>query len=173
MHDQPRYEPLEASDFFADGRASRPAVPGTVARGSLEEDEVLRTGRVGDRFAEDFPVTVDRKLLDRGRERYDIFCSPCHDRLGTGRGMVVRRGFPEAASFHIERLRKAEPGWYFDVVTNGFGRMPGYAAQLRPRDRWAVVAYIRALQRSRSATPADVPPGRSLEPPPAAEGGVR
>jgi mono/diheme cytochrome c family protein len=157
MHDQPRVEPLEASDFWPDGRASRAPVPGTVARGSLWEDDLLHTGRLGGQPAAAFPFPATVEVLERGRERYDIFCSPCHDRLGTGQGMVVRRGFPAAASFHIDRLRQAAPGYYFDVITRGFGRMPPYAPQIPPRDRWAIVAYVRALQLSQGATIDEVP----------------
>jgi mono/diheme cytochrome c family protein len=159
MHDQPRYEAYEASAFFKDGRASRPPVPGTVARGHLREDALLHTGRVGAAFAETFPFPVTREVLARGRERYDIYCSPCHDRVGTGRGMIVQRGYKQPSSFHVERLRALPPGYFFQVVTQGFGVMPGYAAQVPPRDRWAIVAYVRALQLSQHAAVADLPPG--------------
>jgi len=148
MEDQPRYEPLEASTFFPDGRSSRPLLPGTVARGHLDD-----TAPPGD--APPFPVT--REVLDRGEERYDIFCSPCHDRVGTGDGMVVRRGYTRPPSFHIDRLREAPPGHFFEVMTKGFGAMPSYAAQVPAQDRWAIAAYIRALQRSQHATLSDVP----------------
>jgi cbb3-type cytochrome c oxidase subunit III len=148
MEDQPRYEPLEASSFFPDGRSSRPILPGTVARGHLDDDAAP-----GDALP--FPVT--RELLDRGEERYDIFCSPCHDRVGTGDGMVVRRGYTRPPSFHIDRLREAPAGHFFEVMTQGFGAMPSYAAQVPVRDRWAITAYIRALQRSQHAALADVP----------------
>jgi hypothetical protein len=157
MAEQPRYEPLAKSDFFADGRASRPLVPGTVARGQLHEDTLLHEGRVGGEVAAVFPFPVTREVIERGRERFDIFCSPCHGRVGDGKGMVVRRGFPEAQSLHIDRLRAERAGYFFDVVTNGFGRMQGYAAQVPVRDRWAIVAYVRVLQRSRHATIEDVP----------------
>jgi hypothetical protein len=157
MAEQPKYKPLASSDFFPDRRASRPLPPGTVARGHLNEDSLLYTGKVAGELADAFPFPVTREVLDRGRERYEIFCSPCHSRLGDGRGMVVRRGFPPAQSFHIDRLREAKPGYYFDVITNGFGRMQGYAAQIPPRDRWAIVSYVRALQLSHHATLEDVP----------------
>ena len=150
MEDQPRYEPLEASTFFADGRSARPLLPGTVARGHLDD-----TAAPGD--APPFPVT--REVLDRGEERYDIFCSPCHDRVGTGDGIVVRRGYTRPPSFHIDRLREAPAGHFFEVMTQGFGAMPNYAAQVPVRDRWAISAYIRALQRSQHAALADVPAG--------------
>lgn len=159
MHDQPKYKPLGASSFFADGRASRQAVAGTVARGHLNDDEWLFSGKKDGRMAADLPLPVNAELLARGRERYDIFCSPCHARTGDGDGMIVRRGFRRPPSLHDERLRAAPAGHFFDVITRGFGVMPDYAAQIDARDRWAIVAYIRALQLSRNATLADVPPG--------------
>ena len=157
MHDQPSYQPLEASAFFADGRSARAPVPGTVARGQLRDDEHLETGKVDGRFAASFPYPATAEVMARGRERYDIFCAPCHDRLGTGHGMVVRRGFPPAASFHIDRLRAVEPGYIFDTITNGFGRMSGYASSIPVRDRWAIVAYVRALQLSQNVPERDLP----------------
>jgi hypothetical protein len=157
MHDQPKYQPLEASDFFADGRASRPLPSGTVARGHLNDDEHLYSGKSGKSFAETLPFPVSPALLVRGQERFNIFCSPCHGRLGDGEGMVVRRGFRHPPSFHIERLRQAPVGYYFDVITNGFGSMQDYSAQVPVKDRWAIVAYVRALQLSQHATLGDVP----------------
>ncbi len=157
MHDQPRYEPLEASSFFQDGRASRPLVPGTVARGDLRDDTSLSTGRSGGRLVNRLPFPVTRQVLARGRERYNIFCAPCHDRVGSGEGIVVRRGFPPPPSYHTDRLRAAPVGHFFDVMTRGLGDMADYAAQVSPRDRWAIAAYIRALQLSQRATLADVP----------------
>lgn len=157
MHDQPRYKPLRASTFFGDGRSARPILEGTVARGQLREDPHLYTGKIGDQPADTFPFPVTRDVLERGRTRYDIFCSPCHDRVGAGRGMVVRRGFRQPTSLHDTRLREAKAGYFFDVITNGFGVMPDYAVQIPVRDRWAIVAYIRALQLSRHATLAEVP----------------
>jgi hypothetical protein len=158
MADQPRYKPLARTGFFGDERSARPLVPGTVARGRLDADEQLYTGEVGGKLAETFPYPVTREVLERGRGRYDIFCAPCHDRVGNGQGMVVRRGFRFPPSYHTDRLRKAPVGHFFDVITNGFGAMPDYAAQVPPRDRWAIIAYIRALQLSQNATLADVPP---------------
>jgi mono/diheme cytochrome c family protein len=158
MHDQPKLEPYEHSDFFADGRAVRPLVPGTVAREGFREDEALERGTVGGRPAEAFPFEVTRAVLDRGRERYAIFCSPCHGGAGDGNGMIVERGMRRPPSFHSERLRTAAPGHYFDVITNGFGVMFDYADRVPPEDRWAIAAWIRVLQRSRNATIADVPP---------------
>jgi hypothetical protein len=157
MHDQPKYESLEASTFFPDGRASRPLVPGTVARGQLREDTHLYEGKVSGKPAETFPFPIDLKTLERGQQRYNIYCSPCHDRVGNGNGMVVRRGFRPPPSYHIERLRQAPPGYFYDVITNGFGAMQDYAAQIPVRDRWAIVAYVRALQLSQNATLSDVP----------------
>lgn len=172
MHDQPRYKPLGRSDFFADGRASRPLVPGTVARGFLRDDTRLHTGKDAAGFLAEFPVPVDLALVERGRERYDIYCSPCHGRTGDGNGMVVQRGLRRPPSFHIERLRQAKPGYFYDVMTNGFGLMPDYAVQIAPRDRWAIVAYVGALQLSQRATLDDVPPGQraSLDAPAPAAG---
>ncbi len=150
MHDQPKYEPLEASTIFANGAAARPFVDGTVARGQLGDDVAFDTGLdESGAFVADFPMDVDLALLQRGQTRYDAFCGPCHDRLGEGRGMVVQRGFKQPASFHEQRLIEAQPGYYVNVMYNGFGQMSSYAAQLRARDRWAVTAYVKALQLSR------------------------
>jgi mono/diheme cytochrome c family protein len=157
MQDQPRYEALDASDFFEDGRASRPLVEGTVAQGQLRLDEQLYTGKINGVLAATLPVPLSRQLLERGRERYNIYCSPCHDRAGSGQGIVVRRGFRRPSSLHIDRLREAPLGYFFEVMTNGFGAMMDYAAQVTPHDRWAIAAYIRALQLSQHATLADVP----------------
>lgn len=157
MADQPKYQPLQASTFFEDGRASRPRVPGTVARGQLRADEALYTGSTGGKLVDTFPFPVTPAVLQRGRERYNIFCAPCHDQVGTGRGMIVQRGFQPPPSFHIERLREAPVGYFFTVITNGFGAMYDYADRIPPRDRWAIIAYIRALQLSQHATLADVP----------------
>jgi hypothetical protein len=159
MHDQPRYEPLEASEFFADGRSARPLVAGTVARGDLREDEHFYTGKANGTLVDRFPFPVTRAILERGQERYHIFCSPCHDRIGTGQGMIVQRGFRRSPSFHIDRLREAPVGYFFNVITNGFGSMYDYADRIPPRDRWAIIAYIRALQLSQHATLEEVPPG--------------
>jgi len=157
MHDQPKYQTLEVSDFFPDGRASRPPVPGTVARGGLSLDSHLYTGKVDGVFVRSFPFPVTDEVMARGRERFEIFCTPCHSRLGDGRGMAVRRGIAPPPSFHIDRLRDIEEGYLFDVISNGFGRMYGYGAQIKVRDRWAIVAYLRALQLSQHARPADLP----------------
>jgi hypothetical protein len=158
MHDQPKFIPLRGSDFYTDNRSARPIVEGTVARGQLADDDLLETGKVGGQDSTEFPYPVTAEMLARGRERYDIFCSPCHDRTGRGVGMVVRRGYRQPPSFHIDRLRQAPVGHFFDVVSNGFGAMPDYRAQVPVRDRWAIVAYVRALQLSEHATLSDVPP---------------
>jgi hypothetical protein len=163
MHDQPKYEPLEQSTFFSDRRASRMPVEGTVARGQLHEDTHYYNGKVGDQSARTFPMKLDEKIVKRGQERFNIFCSPCHDQTGSGMGMVVRRGFKRPPSLHIDRLREAPVGYYFDVITNGFGVMSSYAEQVPVSDRWAIIAYIRALQLSQNATIADVPENHKEE----------
>jgi mono/diheme cytochrome c family protein len=156
MAEQPRYDPLEPSAFFEDGRSARHLVPGTVARGYAHLDEHLYSGSVRGEPAETLPFPLTRQLLARGQERYDIYCSPCHDRVGNGQGMIVRRGFSPPPSLHDERLRRAPIGHFFIVMTDGFGTMPDYAAQVPPHDRWAIAAYIRALQLSQHATLADL-----------------
>jgi mono/diheme cytochrome c family protein len=157
MHDQPRYEPLERSTFFNDGRSARPFVEGTVARGQLKTDEHFYTGKVSGELVNALPFPATKEVLDRGHERYNIYCSPCHDRVGNGQGMIVQRGFRQPPSLHIDRLRQAPLGHFFDVMTNGFGTMYSYADRIAPRDRWAIVAYIRALQMSQNAALDDVP----------------
>ena len=157
MHDQPKYVPLRQSSFFGDERSARPFVAGTVARGQLKDDPLLYTGKVNNADATMFPFAVDAKVMARGRERFDIYCAPCHGRTGQGDGMVVRRGYRRPPSFHVDRLRDAPPGHFFDVITNGFGAMPDYAAQISAEDRWAIIAYVRALQLSEHATVDDVP----------------
>jgi mono/diheme cytochrome c family protein len=157
MHDQPKYEPLEKSRFFTDQQASRPLVAGTVARGQLHDDAQFYTGKDGARMVEAFPVAVDMNLVRRGQERFNIYCTPCHSALGDGNGMIVQRGFRRPQTFHQPRLRNAPPGYFYDVITNGFGAMPDYRAQIPPYDRWAIIAYIRALQLSQNASHTDVP----------------
>ena len=159
MADQPPHKPLGVSTFFDHEQSARPLVPGTVARGQLRSDEGFETGKVGDRLVETLPFPLTSELLERGRTRFEAFCSPCHDRTGSGQGMVVRRGFRQPPSYHIPRLREAPLGHFVDVMTNGIGIMPDYAAQVPARDRWAIAAYIRALQLSQWATLADVPAG--------------
>lgn len=151
MQDQPKYKPQRPSEFFADGRSGRPEVEGTIARGNLEEDSALYTGK-DEKGAdlEAFPIPVDKALIERGQVRYDIYCAPCHGRVGNGLGMIVRRGFKQPPSYHIDRLRNAPVGHYYEVITNGYGAMLNYAAQVPVRDRWAIIAYIRALQLSQN-----------------------
>lgn len=150
MHDQPRYEPYEGNDSYADGRSDRPQVGGTIARGQMMLDELLHTGKEHGEFAARFPFPVTAEVLERGRERYDIYCSICHDRTGYGRGLAVQGGFRPPSSFHEDRLREASPGHFFDAITNGFGTMYDLRDRINPRDRWAIVGYIRALQASQN-----------------------
>ena len=157
MHDQPKYKALAPSSFFSDGRSARPLVPGTVARGDLREDTDLYQGKVDGKLVDTFPFPVTKQILVRGQERYNIYCVPCHDLIGNGQGMVVRRGFRAPPSYHIERLRQAPAGYFYDVITNGFGAMQDYSVQVPVSDRWAIVAYIRALQLSQHAGLNDVP----------------
>jgi cytochrome c553 len=158
MHDQPKYVPLRPSDFFADGRSARPIIDGTVARGHLDDDVLFYTGKGGDgKPSNQFPMPVTKALLLRGEQRFNIYCSPCHDRTGNGSGMIVRRGYRRPPTYHSDRLRQQPNGYVFDVITKGFGAMPDYAAQIPPSDRWAIVAYIRALQLSQQASVNDVP----------------
>ena len=159
MHVQPRYNPYDPSDFFADGRSERPPVEGTVPRGEIVSGpgQVVFTGMLNGREVDAFPFPVTRAVLDRGRERYNIFCTPCHGWTGDGDGIVVQRGFRPPPSYHIDRLRQAPVGHFFSVITNGFGAMYPYGYRILPRDRWAIIAYIRALQLSRQATINNVP----------------
>jgi mono/diheme cytochrome c family protein len=158
MHDAPRYDALEGSVFFADGRSARPLVEGTVARGRLQADDHLYRGLVDGEPAPTFPFELSRDDLERGRERFGIFCAPCHDRTGSGNGMIVQRGFKRPPSYHIERLREATPGYLFDVITRGYGAMYGLADRVPAEDRWRIVGWIRVLQRSQRGTLQDVPP---------------
>jgi mono/diheme cytochrome c family protein len=163
MHVQPRYNPLAKSDFFPDQRASRPPVEGTVARGDARADSYFYTGKIGNNDGDFMPFPVTREVLERGRERYNVYCAPCHSRVGDGNGIVPSRGFVRRPpSYHIDRLRKAPIGYFFDVQTNGFGIMLDYSAQISARDRWSIAAYIRALQLSQNATAADLPAGQSV-----------
>lgn len=151
MYDQAHYEPFEPSPLFENDSSARPLVAGTVARGQLHEDAAFYTGKQGAQYVTELPVKLEMKLLERGRERFNIYCSVCHGISGYGNGMIVQRGFRKPPSFHDERLRNAPLGHYFDVITNGFGAMPTYNLQVEPRDRWAIAAYIRALQLSQRA----------------------
>jgi len=152
MGDQPKYRPQAPSDFFADGRSGRPLIEHTVARGSIADDDLVIP-----KDSNAFPLPVTQELLDRGQDRYKIFCTPCHGAQGDGHGMIAVRGMKIPPSFHLDRLRQSPVGYYFDVVTNGFGAMYSYSVQIPPRDRWAIIAYIRALQLSRNAKAADLP----------------
>ena len=156
MQDQPKCKPLRPSAFFPDGRCSRPIVPGTIQRGSLPADSPKVTGKSGSTYvANPLPRTV--AVLARGRQRYDIYCSPCHDRVGTGDGMIVERGYKTPPTFHQDRLRSVADGYLFETITEGFGVMPSYAQQIPIDDRWAIAAWIRVLQRSQNATIDDDP----------------
>jgi hypothetical protein len=157
MQDQPKYKDLRGSAFFEDRRSARPIPDGTVARGFSNADRRLRSGKVGDQLVVDLPIPLTRALLERGRGRYGIYCTPCHGLTGEGLGIVVQRGYRRPNSFHIDRLRAAPVGYFFDVMTNGFGAMMDYSAQIPVEDRWAIAAYVRALQLSQGATMADVP----------------
>ena len=157
MFNQPKSNPLRESDFFQDGSASRPIPPHTVARGDLLNDEAFYTGMIGTNLVTTFPIPITREVLKRGQQRFEINCVPCHGQTGEGNGIIVRRGFPAPPSYHIERLRAAPVGHFFDVMTRGYGVMFSYAKRVTPEDRWAVAAYIRALQLSEDAKLADVP----------------
>jgi hypothetical protein len=163
MYDQAKYKPLGESGFFADKRASRPLPEGTVARGWLRADQKLYKGKEGNQLVSVLPMPLTRELLARGQERFNIYCSPCHDRTGSGRGMVVRRGYQPPPSFHIERLRDAPVGHFFDVMTNGLGAMSDYSSQIDVSDRWAIAAYVKALQLSQNAPVSDVPPEKKAD----------
>jgi cytochrome c553 len=158
MHDQPKYIPLRPSEFFLDGRSARPLVEGTIARGHLNDDTAYYTGKGADgKPVAEFPFPVTKEVLLRGQQRYNVYCTPCHDRTGNGNGMIVRRGYRRPPTYNSDRLREQPNGYFYDVITNGFGAMPDYAAQIQPQDRWAIVAYIRALQLSQQASINDVP----------------
>jgi cytochrome c553 len=157
MHIQPKYLPYDGTDFWGDGRSERQPVPGTVARGQLRLDELFYTGKVNGVLADEFPFPITRADLERGRQRFNIYCTPCHGYTGNGKGMIVQRGFPAPPSYHIDRLRSAPAGHFFDVMTSGFGAMYSYASRVEPADRWRIAAYIRALQLSENARIDDVP----------------
>jgi mono/diheme cytochrome c family protein len=180
MHDAPRYDPYERSAILPNGSSAQPLVAGTVPRvetagAVLNEDELLNTGKVSGEMATVFPFAITRADVDRGEERFNIYCSPCHGKTGEGNGMVVQRGYRQAANFHIDRLRGMPIGYFVDVMANGFGAMPDYRMQLTPADRWKVAAYVRALQLSHAAAEGDVPAAeleklKSGAPAPAAAG---
>jgi mono/diheme cytochrome c family protein len=180
MANQPRYDPLEKSDFFADGMSARPRVAGTVARGELSTDPFFDTGKINGALADGYPMPVTLEVINRGQERFNIYCAQCHGRVGDGNGMIPARGFRRPPSFHTAALRGATTGHIFDVMTNGFGAMPPYGTMIPTHDRWAIVAYIRALQLSQNATVNDVPvadrakldaPPSPVAAPPAQQGG--
>ena len=164
MHDQPKFFPQRGTTFFPDGRSVRPQVANTVARGQLHLDRYFETGLIDGKEGNGMPFPVTLKVLHRGQERYNIYCTPCHSRVGNGEGMIVQRGYAKAGDFHTDRLRNAPLGHFFFVMSNGYGAMPDYASQITPADRWAIAAYIRALQLSQNATQADVPAGSHVEP---------
>ena len=157
MGRQPRYDPLEPSDFFADGMSARPRIPGTVARGEMAITGYLATGKIDGQDGDGFPFPITDAVMNRGQERFNIFCSECHGKLGDGNGMIPSRGYRRPPSYHTDTLRAAKTGHFFDVITNGFGAMPSYATQVPVNDRWAIIAYIRALQLSQHATIDDLP----------------
>ncbi len=157
MYNQPKLRPMKSSEFFEDGKASRLPVENTIARGQLQDDPHLFEGRVDGQFVDSFPFEVTAEVLQRGQQRYNIFCAPCHDQAGTGHGMIVRRGFKQPTSYHDQRLIESPDGYIYNVIKNGFGVMQDYSAQVPVKDRWAIVAYIRALQYGQRATLADVP----------------
>jgi mono/diheme cytochrome c family protein len=158
MHDQPKYKPFRESEIFADRRSARPFVPGTVARGTLRENAAFYTGKIGNDFVTEIPMNVTAELLARGQTQFQVFCSPCHGRTGR-----VQRGFKKPSSYHVDRLRQMPIGYFYDVMTNGFGAMSDYSAQVPPMDRWAIAAYVRTLQYSQYAPAADVPPDKHGE----------
>lgn len=164
MHDQPKFRTYAETSFFPDGRSARPLVDGTIARGKLKTDTALYRGKIGDNFVTMIPAAAMKgypnvkAFIERGQNRFNIYCSPCHGRLGDGEGMVVSRGLKHPPSYHTDRLRNQPVGYYFDVITNGFGAMVSYASRIPVEDRWAIIAYERALQLSQNATVEDVPP---------------
>ena len=160
MHDQPKYIPLRPSSFFDDGRSARPLSDNTIARGHLDEDTIFYTGRdASGKLVNEFPFPVTKDVLLRGQQRFNVYCTPCHGRTGNGDGMVVRRGFRHPPNYHSDRLRQMPVGHFYDVITNGLGAMQDYAVQVQPHDRWAIAAYIRALQFSQNVPVAELPPG--------------
>jgi mono/diheme cytochrome c family protein len=163
MHDQPKFYPQRGTILFADGRSVRPQVENTIARNQLREDTYFYTGMQGSKEGDGLPVALTPAVMERGQERYNIYCTPCHSRVGNGAGMIVQRGYRPAGNFHTDRLRNAPLGHFFAVISNGYGAMPDYAAQLTPEDRWAVVAYIRALQLSQNGKQSDVQSGGHVE----------
>ncbi|HEY6307926.1 MAG TPA: cytochrome c [Candidatus Angelobacter sp.] len=173
MHNQPKFIPLRSNDFFADQRSERNPIRGTVPRldnatldmEQLDPESYYLSGKRGVVYGNELPLPLTRAVMDRGQERYNIYCSPCHARVGDGNGMIVQRGFKHPPSFHDPRLRNAPLGYFYEVISNGFGAMPDYAAQIKPADRWAITAYVRALQLSQNASEGDLTAGeRQLNP---------
>lgn len=164
MQNQPKFYPQRGSDFYADGRSVRPQVENTVARNQMHENAYFYTGFVNGKEGDGLPFPVSMTVLERGQQSYNVYCTPCHSRVGNGAGMIVQRGYAAAGNFHTARLEAAPLGHFFNVISNGYGAMPDYSAQLAPEDRWAVAAYIRALQLSQKATDADVASGAHVEP---------
>jgi mono/diheme cytochrome c family protein len=159
MQDQPKFIPLRPSGFFDDGRSERPLIDGTVARGHLDDDTAYYDAKGPDgKLLDTFPFPVTKEVMERGQQRFNVYCTPCHDRTGNGNGMVVQRGFMHPPSYHTDQVRALTNGYIFDIITHGFGAMPDYAAQIPTHDRWAIVAYVRALQLSENATLDEVPP---------------
>lgn len=150
MHDQPRFRLNAATDLFGDRRAARPMVQGTVARGLLKTDTAYWTGKVGGQVVIDFPLPVDKALIERGHDRYNIYCTPCHGMTGYADGMIVSRGLKKPPSYHTDALREQPVGHFFDVITNGNGSMASYASRIPVKDRWAIVAYVKVLQQSQN-----------------------
>ena len=163
MHNQPKFIPQRGTTFFASGRSVRPQVENTIARSQMHEDAYFYTGIENGKEGDGLPVPLNEATIERGQERFNIYCTPCHSRVGNGAGMIVQRGYRPAGNFHTDRLRNAPLGHFFAVITNGYGAMPDYSAQLTPADRWAVTAYIRALQLSQAAKPGDVASGGHVQ----------
>ena len=164
MHNQPKFYPQRGSTFFSDGRSVRPQVENTVGRSQLHEDTYFYTGLNGGQEGATMPFPVTADVLARGQERYNVYCTPCHSRVGNGAGMIVQRGYARAGNFHTARLQNAPLGHFFQVISNGYGAMPDYSAQLTPAERWAVIAYIKALQLSQNGHPDDVASGEHVQP---------
>ena len=164
MHNQPKFIPQRGTSFYADGRSARPQVENTVGRSQLHQDTYFYTGFVDGKEGDAMPFPVNMAVLQRGQERYNIYCTPCHSRVGNGAGMIVQRGYSQAGNFHTPRLQAAPLGHFYNVIANGYGSMPDYSAQVTVADRWAIVAYIKALQLSQNAMSADVPSSAHVEP---------
>jgi len=164
MQDEPKFFPQRGTNFYPDGRSVRPQVENTVARGQLHENSYFYTGLINGKEGDGMPFPVTMEVLHRGQERFNVYCTPCHSRVGNGEGMIVQRGYAHAGDFHTARLETAPLGHFFYVISNGYGAMPDYSAQVAPVDRWAIVSYIKALQLSQKATEADVPSGSHVEP---------